>query len=837
MRASTTPKNPEARESEREKEAEAQQILSTTERRLEPKENAAPKASQSRAGHHIHTDNSNPKGNSGGPECCREGGLHNPNTSTTELSWPHQPDYEGYKTQTYYFLLFMHASICNPDASAYASLEEGLNTDYNEKIVCRPPAISHRLRRHCACVLIDRNHTICMISLIQQQTNRNYSKQSQLQINVICIINSHNKLIDYLEIIHILFFKNIMLKKMVVENLKCSMWYRKSIENRMYACNKFRLCLKHLKHFLSSSKLQYGPQLNLWNGLKFEMTRSKNFSIQVLQLTYSSLYCTCNRMSTSSNATAATKKLFEPNNEIMDMSNGQKRQVSVSILSSQKKAKGKGNTFQRPPFWLGYHTLNAIACNNNEPLEPTLSVSQLLKWGMVHSEALEHLEAVPSFPYIPQEAWPSKRTDGKEGAQFNLTQVPFDVEIDEGGFALDYQIAITFELCERNLTRDKIYAKTIERLNKMNIQLGDILGEPVAILCFHGSKRWSGTIKLHLKEPMKNANDLLQGTRSFILKLDDITYCRGKVFKSFDSIAIASLLSVKITSPTLKGKKWFELHEEIVKEGFKRGYEFEVTNVQENDDAEFAWIKTPSPEQAKKIKTYKVSFWNEVMEVNFTSTEKLSEDDKARKNAVVLIAKNLNKTKTTLALEESIKTIFGEQNIISIFFRLEKGKHIGSCNVQCLNAAVYKKYVKQNIQILGKYVEFSPHPKSLDGIDAPSATKLARLGFSDVNTALANTIQALENAPSKGYTKADLNKMVEEAVNKGTNEIRKEMSALKGEIVEEAKVYADKVQAESNRNSRVQIALLQKQMRLTLETLQADHPDTPEIEGNMDLSN
>ena len=104
---------------------------------------------------------------------------------------------------------------------------------------------------------------------------------------------------------------------------------------------------------------------------------------------------------------------------------------------------------------------------------------------------------------------------------------------------------------------------------------------------------------------------------------------------------------------------------------------------------------------------------------------------------------------------------------------------MGSCNVQCLNAAVYKKYVKQNHLILGKYIEFSPHPKSLDDIDAPSAIELTRLGFSDVNTALANTIQALENAPSKGYTKADLGKMVEETINKGTLEIRKEISLLK----------------------------------------------------------
>ena len=225
------------------------------------------------------------------------------------------------------------------------------------------------------------------------------------------------------------------------------------------------------------------------------------------------------------------------------------------------------------------------------------------------------------------------------------------------------------------------------------------------------------------------------------------------------------------------------------------------------------------------------------MDVKFASAEKLSEDDKARKNAVVLIAKNLSKIKTTIALEEGIKTLFGEGNVVSIFFRLEKRKHIGTCNVQCLNAVVYKKYIKQNHLILGKYVEFSLHPRSLDGIDAPPATELTRLGFADVNTALANTIQALENAPSKGYTKAYLSKLVEEAVNKGAGEIRKEMSLLKQEIVDEAKNYADKVQAESNRNSRIQIALLQKQMRITLETLQADHPDTPEIEGNMDTSN
>lgn len=152
---------------------------------------------------------------------------------------------------------------------------------------------------------------------------------------------------------------------------------------------------------------------------------------------YSFQYCLCNRMTTIPNAAiATTRKLFENNKESMDVSNGQKRQVNVLVVSSQKKAKGKRIAFQRLPFWLGYHALNAIACNNDEPQEPTLSVSALVKLGMAHNEALEHLEADPSFPYIPQEAWPSKKIDGKEGGHFNLTQVPFDVEIDKGGFAL-----------------------------------------------------------------------------------------------------------------------------------------------------------------------------------------------------------------------------------------------------------------------------------------------------------------------------------------------------------------------------------------------------------------
>ena len=63
------------------------------------------------------------------------------------------------------------------------------------------------------------------------------------------------------------------------------------------------------------------------------------------------------------------------------------------------------------------------------------------------------------------------------------------------------------------------------------------------------------------------------------------------------------------------------------------------------------------------------------------------------------------------------------------------------------------------------------------------------------------------------------------------------MVNLKGEIVQEAKIYADHVQAESNKNSKLQMQLFQRQMKITLDAIEVAHRDISEIENNMDLTN
>ena len=464
-------------------------------------------------------------------------------------------------------------------------------------------------------------------------------------------------------------------------------------------------------------------------------------------------------------------------------------------------------------------------------------ISELIRKGMEIEEATEWQQATPSFPFVIQEEWPTKRLDGIEGQHFNLTQIPFDVDVDEHGFALDYQIAISFEIGNLKVSKESVMEKVKERLRKMKIEIGSMIGEPIAIMCYHKSTTWSGVVKIHLQNPKKDGTSLLRGSRAFILNLDEGIDRRGKVCKTYDAFALNNLLSVKIMSEKLK--EWYNVFEDIVVEGFKRGHEYEVTNVQKKKDFDFAWVVAPSPEQAKKINTYKIALDNEILDAKFTVREKITEDDKARKNALILIVKNLNKVKGIEELEHGIKEHMGEKNVVNIFFRLEGRKHVGSCNVQCLNAAVYKRFSKKNGKILGKYVEFSPNPKSLDGTDAPTNEKLIRLGFQDVNTALANTVEAIENATSKNYNKLDLEKIVEKAVIQGTEDIRKEMLTMKKDIVKEAREYADTVQAQASKTMGIQLSLLKKQLAATMQCIDnaAERSEALAIDGNMDLSN
>ena len=191
-------------------------------------------------------------------------------------------------------------------------------------------------------------------------------------------------------------------------------------------------------------------------------------------------------------------------------SSSQKRPTMAQITISQKKAKGKLVTKpRRPPFWLGFQAMNWTNRAKDYPTDNMELISELIRKGMEIDEATECQQATPSFPFVIQEEWPSKRMDGIEGQYFNLTQIPFDVEVNDHGFALDYQIAISFEIGNLKMSKENVMEKIKERLKKMKIEIGSMIGEPIAVTCYHKSTTWSGIVKIHLKNPKEDGTALL----------------------------------------------------------------------------------------------------------------------------------------------------------------------------------------------------------------------------------------------------------------------------------------------------------------------------------------
>ena len=130
-----------------------------------------------------------------------------------------------------------------------------------------------------------------------------------------------------------------------------------------------------------------------------------------------------------------------------EINTSQKRSTTALVTITQKKAKSKKSLGAKGlSLWLGFQVLNHINKQKDLPAEFFETTKELMKKGIDFDEVKEMQKAKSSFPYVPQLEWPSKREDGIEGRHFNLTQFPFDMEVDENDFSFDYQVAINFEL-------------------------------------------------------------------------------------------------------------------------------------------------------------------------------------------------------------------------------------------------------------------------------------------------------------------------------------------------------------------------------------------------------
>ena len=239
---------------------------------------------------------------------------------------------------------------------------------------------------------------------------------------------------------------------------------------------------------------------------------------------------------------------------------------------------------------------------------------------------------------------------------------------------MDYQVAIYFQKPSRPHTHEEILVAIQARLKDMKITLGIKIAEPIAILCKNGSTRhWASIIKLHLKHPRIDGINLLKGTRSFILTLEEVMVI-GKICKSYNIVAKNNMLSVKISSPSLGNITGHGFFHEVLKESFERGHELEITGVQKNIIETWAWLVAPTPAQAEKIVGFKATFRNEAIALTIKSGEKLTIAQLAKKNCLMLVLHGLKLTRTIEETLHEINETMGAKNVASSFFPETTGK-------------------------------------------------------------------------------------------------------------------------------------------------------------------
>ena len=159
-----------------------------------------------------------------------------------------------------------------------------------------------------------------------------------------------------------------------------------------------------------------------------------------------------------------------------------------------------------------------------------------------------------------------------------------------------------------------------------------------------------------------------------------------------------------------------------------------------------------------------------------------------------------------------------------------------SCNVELLNPAVFTKFSRKNFKSLGHYVELVTHPRSLHGKFKPKPEDLVKWGFTDIFTALQDTVQTITIKEGETYTK-ELDELLNTSVTKSSEvaltEVRKEMDSLKNVIITEAQTYAEKVVTAATSTMSSEMKILRAQLKTTLAVLeQLDGPENSAMNLN-----
>jgi hypothetical protein len=220
-----------------------------------------------------------------------------------------------------------------------------------------------------------------------------------------------------------------------------------------------------------------------------------------------------------------------------------------------------------------------------------------------------------------------------------------------------------------------------------------------------------------------------------------------KVEKGFELVTKAKNMRLHLKGEALRHNSAVDILQTLMRNFYYDGQEVEILSLTKADfDRDFAFITLTTEETKTDLLNNGITYHSERLKVSLTKDKDVGNPSDLR-ISTTLVASNLPQSESQSAITNSLKQLFGAENITGITFGYqtnhEDDRQSGWCHIQCLNAAVYTEWCHKSTYILGRRVDFVPHKGSIDGT-APNPTAI-RLAHAPVREVIAQKAQAMHN--------------------------------------------------------------------------------------------
>ena len=278
----------------------------------------------------------------------------------------------------------------------------------------------------------------------------------------------------------------------------------------------------------------------------------------------------------------------------------------------------------------------------------------------------------------------------------------------------------------------EVQEATLSRLETMGIPVAPCFCEPVSTIVNKDTKTWLGFFRIDLFNPKRDGISLLKGDRIFTLQLQNSEYVIGKVKKGFDFTSTTFNRHLKFKSEALSNYTSCQLLGELTQLGYISGTNLEFVGIaKQTKEQDTAEVMLASDASKLYLMTHPMNLGGFKVVITTSFNDISTNPNSPTALTTTIVVKGLPLNVMQIQVTTAIHHLLGPKNVIAVSFDQAQedilGRHDDTAIIRCLNAIVYTHCCNRRaMPLLGQYVDFSPHTKSILGL-APYAASKAQI--------------------------------------------------------------------------------------------------------------